>query len=124
MTSEPQVPPSTGAASAQQPPPSTPQRKPTSAVPFTRVAAAWWALAFGLLILIVLLVFIAQNTDSITIHFIAWHWSSPTGVAFLLAAVGGALITVAAGTARMVQLRRAAKKAHAGYTQKGRTKPG
>jgi uncharacterized integral membrane protein len=82
------------------------------------MAAAWWALAFGLLILIVLLVFIAQNTHSITIRFLAWQWSSPTGIAFLLAAVGGALVTVAAGSARMVQLRRAAKKnlrAHVGH---------
>jgi uncharacterized integral membrane protein len=81
-----------------------------SAVKFTRTAAAWWSLAVGLLILIILLVFIAQNTDSITIRFLGWQWSSPLGVSFLLSAVGGALITVAAGTARMIQLRRAAKR--------------
>ena len=34
-------------------------------------------------------------------------------MAILLAAVGGGLITVAVGTARIVQLRRAAKKSHA-----------
>jgi uncharacterized integral membrane protein len=81
-----------------------------SAVKFTKTAAAWWALAVGLLVLIILLVFIAQNTGSISIHFLGWHWSAPIGVAFLLAAVSGALITVAAGTARMFQLRRAAKR--------------
>ena len=32
------------------------------------------------------------------------------GVAILLAAVGGGLLTVLAGTVRMLQLRRAAKK--------------
>ncbi|COV44622.1 Conserved membrane protein of uncharacterised function [Mycobacterium tuberculosis] len=34
-------------------------------------------------------------------------------MAILLAAVGGGLITVFAGTARILQLRRAAKKTHA-----------
>lgn len=120
MTSDPHMPPkqparSTPAVPAEPPPgtvtpPPVPAPQPESAVKLTRMAAAWWALAVGLLILIVLLVFVAQNTDSITIQFLAWHWSSPKGIAFLLAAVGGALVTVLAGTARMVQLRRAAKK--------------
>lgn len=104
MTTDPQVPP------PMPPPEEVPQPPPDHAVKFTRTAAAWWSLALGLLILIVLLVFIAQNTESVTIHFLGWHWSSPIGVSFLLSAVSGALITVAAGTARMVQLRRAAKK--------------
>ncbi len=127
MTSDPQVPP-------EQPPRpipavpaepasgvATPPPPADSAVKFTRMAAAWWALAVGLLILIILLVFIAQNTGSITIHFLGLQWSSPLGIAFLLAAVGGALITVLAGTARMVQLRRAAKKnlkAHTHHAEK------
>jgi uncharacterized integral membrane protein len=83
---------------------------PKSALTFTRTAATWWALAVGVLILIILLVFIAQNTDSVPIHFLGWQWNSPIGVAFMLAAVSGALITLAAGTARIIQLRRAAKK--------------
>jgi uncharacterized integral membrane protein len=83
---------------------------PESAVKFTRAAALWSALIIGFVILILLLVFITQNTDSTTIHFIGWQWSLPVGVAILLAAVCGGLLTVAAGTARIVQLRRAAKK--------------
>ncbi|MDT7792164.1 MAG: hypothetical protein QOD59_1600, partial [Mycobacterium sp.] len=39
-----------------------------------------------------------------------WDWNLPVGVALLLAAVCGGLLTVAVGTARIVQLRRAAKK--------------
>ena len=83
---------------------------PESAVKFTRAAALWSALIVGFLILIFLLVFILQNTNSATIHFFAWEWNLPVGVAILLAAVCGGLLTVAAGTARIVQLRRAAKK--------------
>ena len=77
---------------------------------FTRAAALWSAMIVGFVILILLLVFIMQNTDSATVHFFAWEWNLPIGVGVLLAAVCGGLLTVAAGTARIVQLRRAAKK--------------
>jgi uncharacterized integral membrane protein len=91
-------------APAPKPPP------PENAVKFTRAAALWSALIVGFLILIVLLIFIAQNTDSATYHFLGWNWSLPNGVAILLAAVLGGLVTTLAGAARIVQLRRAAKK--------------
>lgn len=80
------------------------------AVPFTRAAALWSALIAGFLILIVLLTFVAQNPESAELTFLGWHWSLPLGVSILLAAVGGGLITVLVGTARIYQLRRAAKK--------------
>jgi len=79
-------------------------------VKFTRTASIWTSLTAGFLILIVLLIFITQNTSTAQLAFLGWHGSLPLGVAILLAAVGGGLITVAAGTARMYQLRRAAKK--------------
>lgn len=77
---------------------------------FTRLAAAWWAFVVGLVILIMLLIFIAQNTDSVTAHFLGFHWNLPLGVGYLLSAVAGATTTVLVGAARMIQLRRAAKK--------------
>jgi uncharacterized integral membrane protein len=89
---------------------SLPTSRPQSAVKFTRAAALWSALIAGFIVLIVLLVFIMQNTESTTIHFFGWAGSLPVGVAILLAAVCGGLLTVAVGTARIVQLRRAAKK--------------
>src|SRR5271167_25427 len=92
---------------------SVPPVGPTSAEPavkFTRAAALWSALIGGFLTLILLLIFIAQNTASTPFTFLGWHWSLPLGVAFLLAAVGGGLLTVAVGTARILQLRRTAKK--------------
>ena len=83
---------------------------PEDAVKFTRAAALWSALIVGFLVLIVLLIFIAQNTDTGTFHFLGWNWSLPLGVALLLAAVGGGLLTVLVGAARIVQLRIAARK--------------
>jgi uncharacterized integral membrane protein len=108
MTSEPQVP--SPAEEPAEKPAEKPKTPPKPTVPFTRVAAAWWALIVGTLVLIVLLVFIAQNLETTTIHFLTWHWNAPVGVAFLVAAISGSLITVATGTGRMMQLRRAAKR--------------
>jgi uncharacterized integral membrane protein len=83
---------------------------PESAVKFTRAASLWTSLTAGFLILIVLLIFITQNTASAQLAFLGWSGSLPLGVAILLAAVCGGLITVLVGTARIYQLRRAAKK--------------
>lgn len=92
-------------------PPATTQARPPEAK-FTRAAALWGALIGGFLILIVLLIFVTQNSDpSVHVKFLAW--TSPSlqlGVVILLAAVGGGLLTVAVGTARIYQLRRATKK--------------
>ena len=79
-------------------------------VKFTRAAALWSSLIAGFLVLIVLLVFIAQNTATTDFTFLSWHWTLPLGVAILLAAVAGGLITGLVSAARMFQLRRAAKK--------------
>jgi uncharacterized integral membrane protein len=101
------------------PPPAPPAAPHTGthpkepAIGFTRAGALWTALIAGFLILILLLIFIAQNTTSTPFQFLAWHWNLPLGVAILLAAVVGGLITVAVGTARILQLRRVAKKQHA-----------
>ena len=92
------------------PPPVKPTDKEVAEVKLTRAAALWTSLIFGLLILTILLVFIAQNTDSASFAFFGWHWSLPLGVAILLAAVCGSAITVLVGAARIFQLRRAAKK--------------
>lgn len=101
-------------------PPAKPAGAPRSgaapkepAIGFTRAGALWSSLIAGFLILILLLIFITQNTTSTPFQFLGWHWSLPLGVAILLAAVVGGLITVAVGTARILQLRRAAKKHHA-----------
>jgi uncharacterized integral membrane protein len=100
----PDQPPPTSAADQDSAPP------PESAVKYTRAASLWSSLTMGFLILIVLLIFITQNTTSVQLAFLNWRGSLPLGVAILLAAVGGGLITVLAGTARIYQLRRAAKK--------------
>ena len=95
---------------APEPHPARPTEHDASEVKFTRAAALWSSLILGFLILIVLLIFIAQNTASTPFTFLTWHWNLQLGVAILLAAVCGGLITALVSAARMFQLRRVAKK--------------
>ena len=116
MTSDPHVPaeppPHAGPTPADTGPQAPPvaHTPPESAVKFTKAAAAWWALIVGLLVLVFLLIFIGQNTDPATIHFLGWDWRTPIAVAILVSAVCGSGTTVLIGLGRMVQLRRAARK--------------
>jgi uncharacterized integral membrane protein len=72
----------------------------------TRISAAYTALAIGAAILIVILVFILQNPRRAEITFLVFSASLPLGVALLFAALAGALVVLAVGTARILQLRR------------------
>jgi uncharacterized integral membrane protein len=83
---------------------------PDEAKKFTRAGALWTALAGGFLVLVLMLVFILQNTDSTTVHMFGWAWQLPVGVALLLGAIAGGFLTFLVGTVRILQLRRAAKK--------------
>jgi putative membrane protein len=60
--------------------------------------------------LLFLLIFILENTQSVTISFLGADGDVPLGVALLLAAVGGALVVGLVGIARVVQLRKRAKR--------------
>jgi uncharacterized integral membrane protein len=75
-------------------------------IPRTRTARAHNALIAGAIVLILLLVFIIENTRSVKISYFGAGFHLPLGVALLLAAIAGALIVGIVGTARIVQLRR------------------
>ena len=60
----------------------------------------------GILGLVVVLIFIIQNAHAVNISFLGAHLRLSLAVALLLAAIVGALIMAAAGTARITQLRR------------------
>ncbi|HSC03439.1 MAG TPA: lipopolysaccharide assembly protein LapA domain-containing protein [Solirubrobacteraceae bacterium] len=75
-------------------------------IPRTRTARAHNALIAGAIVLILLLVFILENTQSVKISYFGASFNMPLGVALLLAAIGGALLVGIVGTARIMQLRR------------------
>lgn len=88
----------------------TPAGSLPAAATGTRAAHTWVALAVGFVLLVVVLVFILQNLDSVRVHFFWLNWSIPLGVDLLLATVIGGLIMFAAGSLRMAELRRAARR--------------
>ena len=75
-------------------------------IPHTRTARAHNGLIAGAVVLILLLVFIIENTESVRIGYFGIGFHLPLGVALLLAAIGGALLVGIVGTARIFQLRR------------------
>jgi putative membrane protein len=83
----------------------TPARTPRRGLLGSRISAAWTALIAGALVLIVVLIFIIENAHTVTITFFGAHGRISLAVALLLAAIAGALIMAAVGTARITQLR-------------------
>jgi len=90
------------AAPAAQPPQHTIKR--------TRLSGLWVAVGFFAIILLLLLIFILQNSQKVDVSYMGAHGHLPLGVALLLAAVCGVLLVVLAGTARISQLRATARK--------------
>lgn len=84
-----------------------PARKPP---PRTRVGGTWGGIILFALVLVVLLVFILQNTQSVEVSYFAAHGHLPLAVAMLLSAVGGVLLAATAGSLRIWQLRRNARR--------------
>jgi putative membrane protein len=81
--------------------PAAPARRPSR----TRTSSVRIALIAGTAVLLAVLIFILQNTSAVGIKFLGAHLHVSLAVAMLLAAVAGALIMAAAGTARITQLR-------------------
>jgi uncharacterized integral membrane protein len=77
----------------------------------TRTSAAFKSVLAGVVVLVLLLVFILENTKRVAISYFGARGHMPLGVALLLAAVAGALLVGVLGAARIVQLRRGARRA-------------
>ncbi|PZS12881.1 MAG: DUF1049 domain-containing protein [Pseudonocardiales bacterium] len=73
-------------------------------------SALWVGLIAAAVLLILLLIFIAQNSRTVTIHDLGLHGHRSLALALLLAVVTGVLLVAIPGTARIVQLRRAARR--------------
>ena len=88
--------------------------EPTPAQP-TKVkgsiaASTWISRIIGFLLLILLIVFILQNQQSVELNIFAWSGAFPAGIAFLLFAIGGALFMALIGGWRRLELRRQIKR--------------
>ncbi len=96
------------APSPPQPSPPQPSRagRPEHGRMHTRISAMRTSLIAAAVGLIVVMIFIIQNAHAVNISFLGAHLRLSLAVALFLAAIAGALIMAAAGTARITQLRR------------------
>lgn len=121
--SEDQTTPETAASTPEKPAadttPETPGKagKPEHASASTkdplrgsRTSGLWTGLVLISVLLILLIIFIAQNTDPVGIAFLGWEGEAPLAVALLAATVAGLLLAVTAGSLRILQLRRRVKR--------------
>lgn len=81
-----------------------------SDIPRTRAGAAWVAAGVGIVLLVAVLVFILENLEDASVHFLGGTVRLPVGVALLFAALAGALAVLLLGVARIVQLRLLARR--------------
>ena len=95
---------------AQQPGPAAPSPLPQHKIRPTRLSGLWFAVVFFAVVLLFLLIFILQNGRAVDISYLGMHGHLPLGVAMLLSAVCGVLLTILAGAARISQLHAVARR--------------
>jgi lipopolysaccharide assembly protein A len=78
----------------------------------TRISGAWVAVVVAAVVLVLLLVFILQNTRSVKVSYFTVNGTMPLGVALLLAAVGGVLLAGVVSSLRIWQLRHRLNKSN------------
>ncbi len=76
----------------------------------SRTSAIWLAVGALVLVLILLTVFILQNTQDVEVSFLGWEGEAPLAAVLLIAATSGLLLAVIAGTLRIWQLRRRVRR--------------
>lgn len=87
-------------------PSTTPSLSAAKPVPRTRTSATWFVVCGAALSLLVLIVFMLQNTRSVEVSFLWMHGNVPLALALLIASVGAAILVMVIGAARIMQLRR------------------
>jgi uncharacterized integral membrane protein len=92
------------------PGPAEAEREPLKVTP-TRTSAMWLGVWAGVLVVILLIIFVAQNTASVEINFLWMSGQISLALAMLIAGVAGAIVAMAVAAARIIQLRRMVRRA-------------
>jgi putative membrane protein len=94
-----------------------PAARASTGVVSTRTGRAWVKVLPALLVLAVILVFILQNSQSAKVSFVTASGRLPLAIALLASAALGALLVLALGSIRIIQLRRVIHRSSANRTQ-------
>ena len=92
-------------ASAGQGNPAPPSSQPRQQVRGTRTGRVWVGVCAAALITVALIIFMIQNTHTVQVTFLGLTGSTSLALMLLIAAVGGILLTLVLGSARILQLR-------------------
>jgi uncharacterized integral membrane protein len=76
----------------------------------TKISGVWIGLIAAAVLLILLIIFIAQNLNRVGLHFLGFDGRVSLGLALLVAAVAGVLVAAVPGTVRILQLRKALRR--------------
>ncbi len=76
----------------------------------TRSGVMWTATVLALVFLVLLIIFIAQNTNTVQLQYFGLQGTVQLGLALFVASVGGGIIVAIVGAARILQLRAIARK--------------
>lgn len=79
-------------------------------IPVTKLVRLWFTTIVGIIVLGLLIVFIAQNQDVVTVRFFAAQGQLNLGLLLFIAALGGALIVTILGVIRVLQIRANARR--------------
>jgi len=88
----------------------SPLPEPRQPVHTTRTGRLWVAACVAALITVALIVFMIQNTHTVTVSFLGMTGSTSLALMLLIAAVGGIVLTLLLGSARIIQLRHAVRR--------------
>ena len=115
------TPPPTSTTGAPRPPgPDGTGRRPVSGggekdpLRGSRASGTWAAVVALVVLLVLLAVFILQNTREVEVTYFGWTGQAPLAAALLIATAIGLLIAVAAGSVRILQLRHRVRRERRG----------
>jgi lipopolysaccharide assembly protein A len=78
---------------------------PAAKTPRSRAGAVWVGICVAAVLLIVLVIFMLQNTRPVLVTFFSLEGTVPLAIALLIAGIGVGLIALVVGTIRIGQLR-------------------
>jgi uncharacterized integral membrane protein len=84
--------------------------KPKDPLRGSRTSGVWIVTVLLVVLLVLLAIFVLQNTQKVEISFLGWSGNAPLAAALLIATAAGLVLAAAAGTLRILQLRRRVKR--------------
>jgi uncharacterized integral membrane protein len=86
------------------------ENRPNSEEQPSKIGRVWVSLIIFVVVLLLLAIFILQNSEKVKISYFGFHGSLSFGVGMLLSALVGAVLTLLIGSIRIIQLKGQRKK--------------